>query len=55
MQNIRANFEKELLTRLAQRATTGKTEESILLRSFKYFDLDNDGNYINFRIIHITF
>ena len=37
------SFEKELKTKLALKAVNGKTEEQILLKLFKQFDLNNNG------------
>jgi hypothetical protein len=36
-------FEKELKQKLAQKATSRLSEETILMKNFKYFDLDNSG------------
>lgn len=41
MASFRAQFENELRQRLSQKATSHVSEESILVRAFKYFDLDN--------------
>ena len=41
-------FERELRAKLTQKATAHCTEETTLLKSFKYFDLDNNGNFIRF-------
>lgn len=38
-----SSFEKELRYKLSQKATPHQGEENILLRSFKYFDLNNSG------------
>jgi Ca2+-binding EF-hand superfamily protein len=38
-----SSFEKEVRARLGQKATSFVSEEQILLKSFKYFDLDNSG------------
>ena len=43
MAGVRNNFEKELRQKLDQKSTTRMSEETILLRAFKYFDLDNSG------------
>lgn len=37
------SFEKELRYKLSQKATPHQGEENILLKSFKYFDLNNSG------------
>lgn len=36
-------FERELRTKLSQKATVHSTEETTLLKAFKYFDLDGNG------------
>lgn len=41
MDSYRQQFENELRTKLQQKATSHVSEETVLLRSFKYFDLDN--------------
>jgi len=41
MAGFRAQFENELRQRLSQKSTAHVSEETILLRAFKYFDLDN--------------
>ena len=43
MASIRTSFEKELRYKLSQKATPHQGEENILLKSFKYFDLNNSG------------
>ncbi|CAG9313621.1 unnamed protein product [Blepharisma stoltei] len=43
MAENRGPFERELKQKLSQRVTGRLTEESILLKSFKYFDMDNSG------------
>jgi len=43
MARIRANFENELRQKLSQKSTAYVSEETLLLRAFKYFDLDNSG------------
>ena len=35
--------EKTLKTKLAQKASGGTNEEAVLLKAFKYFDLNNNG------------
>ena len=37
------SFEKTLKQKLAQKSTGMASEESVLLKSFKYFDLNNNG------------
>ena len=37
-------FEKELKNKLALKSSSHTTEETVLLKAFKYFDLDNSGN-----------
>lgn len=37
-------FEKELKNKLSSRVTGTMTEETLFLKSFKYFDLDNSGS-----------
>jgi len=44
MASIRTKFEKELRAKLNQKATAKSSEEQILLKAFKYFDLDNSGD-----------
>ena len=36
-------FEKELKSKVAMKTSGRLTEESVLLKAFKYFDLDNSG------------
>ena len=36
-------FEKELKNKVAMKTSGRLTEESVLLKAFKYFDLDNTG------------
>jgi Ca2+-binding EF-hand superfamily protein len=43
MSNYRAQFENELREKLTQKSTAHMSEETVLLRAFKYFDLDNSG------------
>jgi len=40
---LRVQFEAELLKKLEQKTTARLSEETILTRAFKYFDLDNSG------------
>lgn len=44
MASYRERFEKELKAKLSQKSTSHHGEETVLMRSFKYFDLDNSGN-----------
>lgn len=44
MASIRTKFEKELKAKLSQKATARSSEEQILIKSFKYFDLNNSGD-----------
>lgn len=44
MASFRSSFEKELRQRLSQKATSHSSEEAVLLKSFKYFDLNNNGS-----------
>jgi Ca2+-binding EF-hand superfamily protein len=37
------SFEKELKAKLSQKASGVQSEEQVLLKSFKYFDLNNNG------------
>ena len=37
------SFEKELKNKLSQKSTGNTNEETVLLRAFKYFDLNNNG------------
>ena len=37
------SFEKTLKTKLAQKASGNANEETVLLKAFKYFDLNNNG------------
>lgn len=43
MSATKNRFEKELKQKLGQKATARLSEESLLLKNFKYFDLDNSG------------
>lgn len=44
MASFRSQFENELRLKIQQKATAHVSEETVLLRAFKYFDLDNSGN-----------
>jgi len=37
------SFEKELLKKLSQKAAGNQSEEQVLMKAFKYFDLNNNG------------
>ena len=37
------SFERELKNKLAQKASGQQSEETVLLKAFKYFDLNNNG------------
>lgn len=37
------SFEKTLKQKLAQKASGNSNEEAVLLKAFKYFDLNNNG------------
>jgi hypothetical protein len=37
------SFEKELLKKLSQKASGVQSEEAVLMKCFKYFDLNNNG------------
>lgn len=41
--DVRESFEKELKNRLTQKSSTTQSEETILLKAFKYYDLNNSG------------
>ncbi len=43
MKNLKLKFEKELKYKLELKSNGRTTEETILLKAFKYFDLDNSG------------
>jgi Ca2+-binding EF-hand superfamily protein len=43
MSNLKATFEKELKTRLAQKAKPNQPEDVLLIKGMKYFDLNNSG------------
>jgi Ca2+-binding EF-hand superfamily protein len=43
MASYRTNFEKELRGKLLQKSTSHQSEEAILLKNFRFFDLDNSG------------
>ena len=37
------SFERELKNKLAQKSSGTQSEETVLMKSFKYFDLNNNG------------
>ncbi len=43
MSNIKVAFEKELKTRLAQKAKPNQPEDALLIKALKFFDLNNSG------------
>lgn len=43
MKTVRTAFEKELKNKLSLKSDGKQSEEAILVKSFKYFDLDNSG------------
>lgn len=43
MENLRNAFERELRTKLTQKASPKIPEDAVLLRNFKFFDLNNKG------------
>jgi len=43
MESFKASFEKELLKKLSQKASGSQSEETVLTKCFKYFDLNNNG------------
>jgi Ca2+-binding EF-hand superfamily protein len=43
MSAIRTSFEKELRAKLLQKSTSHQSEEAILLKNFRFFDLNNSG------------
>lgn len=43
MKAIKSAFEKEIRNKLSLKSSGKQSEEAILLKSFKYFDLDNSG------------
>ena len=44
MSNLKEEFEKTLRIKLEQKATTHTSEETLLVRYFRYFDLDNSNS-----------
>jgi len=43
MKTIKSAFEKEIRNKLSLKSSGKQSEEAILIKSFKYFDLDNSG------------
>ena len=43
MSQMKSIFEKELKNKLALKSSGHTSEETVLLKAFKYFDLDNSG------------
>jgi Ca2+-binding EF-hand superfamily protein len=43
MDSLKASFEKTLKQKLSQKSTGTTNEEAVLLKCFKYFDLNNNG------------
>jgi Ca2+-binding EF-hand superfamily protein len=43
MDSLKASFEKTLKQKLSQKSTGMASEETVLLKAFKYFDLNNNG------------
>ena len=43
MKTVKAAFEKEIRNKLALKSNGKQSEEAILIKSFKYFDMDNSG------------
>jgi Ca2+-binding EF-hand superfamily protein len=37
------SFERELKNKLSQKASGSQSEETVLMKAFKYFDLNNNG------------
>jgi len=44
MENLKQSFEKELKNKLLQKSGGKTSEETVLMKSFKYFDLNNSGD-----------
>jgi len=44
MDALKRSFEKDLKSKLAQKATGMQSEETTLLKSFKFFDINNSGD-----------
>merc|ERR1712086_198744 len=43
MDHLRASFERELKNKLSEKTRGAQSEESVLKKSFKYFDLNDNG------------
>ena len=43
MIDIRSDFERELKFKIGQKGKSNQTDETTLIRAFRYFDLDNSG------------
>jgi len=41
--SVVCSFEKELLKKLSQKSSGVQSEEAVLMKCFKYFDLNNNG------------
>ena len=44
---MKISLEKELKNKLALKASGHQSEETVLLKAFKYFDLDNSGIFLS--------
>lgn len=43
MEHLKASFERELKNKLAEKTRGAQSEEAVLTKSFKYFDLNDNG------------
>lgn len=43
MSDLRLDFERELKFKISQKGKASQTDETTLIRAFRYFDLDNSG------------
>ena len=43
MDSLKASFERELKAKLSQKTSGAQSEEQVLMKAFKYFDLNNNG------------
>ena len=43
MENLKISFERELKNKLMQKAAGNQSEEQVLIKAFKYFDMNNSG------------
>lgn len=43
MDNLKASFERELKNKLQEKTKGSQSEETVLLKAFKYFDLNDNG------------